>query len=56
MKVKIIEGPNVDARINDCYNYLIKWWRKELKRDSNLQENIVCQSLSNKRVRDGELD
>ncbi|WP_242730446.1 hypothetical protein [Bacillus altitudinis] len=56
MKVKIIEGPKVDERLNDCYHYLIKWWRKELKWDSNLQKNIVCQSVSNQRVRGGEFD
>lgn len=52
VKVKIIKGPKVDEHLNDCYHYLIKWWRKELKRDSN----IVCQSVSNKKIRDGKLD
>ncbi|MCM3138155.1 MULTISPECIES: hypothetical protein [Bacillus] len=56
MKVKIIEGSKVDERLNDCYHYLIKWWRKELKRDSDLRDNIVCQSVSNKKIRDGKLD
>ncbi|MBB6601758.1 hypothetical protein MKY83_09000 [Bacillus sp. FSL M8-0266] len=51
MKVKIIEGPKVDERLNDCYHYLIKWWSKELKRD-----NLVCQSVSNKRINEEKLD
>ncbi|BBP90895.1 hypothetical protein [Bacillus sp. 8A6] len=49
MKVKIIEGQNVDARINDCYHYLIKWWRKEINRESNLRESID-RGASDKRV------
>lgn len=40
MEVKIIEGRNADARVNDCYHYLIKLWRKEIKRDSHLREGI----------------
>ncbi|MBZ9519412.1 hypothetical protein [Bacillus safensis] len=51
MKVKIIEGPHVDKSLNDCYHYLIKWWRKELKRDNNLHEGVT-----NKRAEDGQHD
>ncbi|WP_189282568.1 hypothetical protein [Bacillus pumilus] len=55
MEVKIIEGPNVDKRLNDCYHYLIKWWRKELKRDNNLHEGI-SQGVTNKMTEDGQQD
>ncbi|QLI78711.1 hypothetical protein [Bacillus pumilus] len=54
MKVKIIEGPKVNERLNDCYHYLIKWWRKELKR-SNLHEGI-SQGVTNKKAEDGQHD
>ncbi|ALM29762.1 hypothetical protein [Bacillus altitudinis] len=55
MEVKIIEGPNVDKRLNDCYHYLIKWWRKELKRDNNLHEGISL-GVTNKRAEDEQHD
>ncbi|MBR0009358.1 hypothetical protein C7B63_02305 [Bacillus halotolerans] len=40
MKVIIIEGPQADKCINDCYHYLIKLYRKEIQGDSNICKGI----------------
>ncbi|MCY9254247.1 hypothetical protein MOE92_03705, partial [Bacillus spizizenii] len=40
MKVTIIEGPQADKCINDCYHYLIKLYRKEIQGDSNICKGI----------------
>ncbi|MGG5773587.1 hypothetical protein ACLE91_02405 [Bacillus subtilis] len=37
MKVIIIEGPQADKCMNDCYHYLII--RKEIQGDSNIPRN-----------------
>ncbi|MED1122765.1 hypothetical protein C6W22_05835 [Bacillus atrophaeus] len=35
MKVIIIEGPQADKCINDCYHYLIKLYRKAIQGNRN---------------------
>ncbi|WPC79235.1 hypothetical protein RA179_13200 [Bacillus halotolerans] len=40
MKVIIIEGPQADKCINDCYQYLIKRYRKKIQGDSNICKGI----------------
>ncbi|WP_181219799.1 hypothetical protein [Bacillus subtilis] len=39
MKVIIIERPQADKCMNDCYHYLIKLYRKEIQGDSNIPRN-----------------
>ncbi|TWG74733.1 hypothetical protein L604_000600002100 [Bacillus subtilis J27] len=41
MKVIIIEGPQADKCMNDCYHYLIKLYRQEIQGDSNIQIDIT---------------
>nr|WP_242556924.1 hypothetical protein [Bacillus sp. HU-1818] len=47
MKVIIIEGPQADKCINDCYHYLIKIYRKAI-------QGNICKGIDrgNKRSRD----
>ncbi|MCY8136887.1 hypothetical protein [Bacillus inaquosorum] len=40
MKVIIIEGPQAEKCINDCYHYLIKLYRKEIQGDRNICKGI----------------
>ncbi|AZV50835.1 hypothetical protein DIC78_18550 [Bacillus halotolerans] len=40
MKVIIIEGTQAGKCINDCYQYLIKRYRKKIQGDSNICKGI----------------
>ncbi|MET4565867.1 hypothetical protein ACVK1V_002357 [Bacillus subtilis] len=41
MKVIIIEGPQADKCMNDCYHYLIKLYRQEIQGDSITEEQAI---------------
>ena len=41
MKVNIIEGPNTNKVIQDCYHYIVKKYREEQnKLDRNLRKGV----------------
>lgn len=39
MKVIVRYGNNTDKAINECYNYILREYRKKQKRDENVRQN-----------------
>lgn len=40
MRIKVVTGKYTDKNIHRCYDYLIKRYKEELERDSDIREGI----------------